>query len=93
MTYVDTARKKKNGKIYERHLLRKAYRENGKIKRETIANISSCSPEEIEAIKLALQRKFTLKNQKGLLFEWLINNDSDLFSDFFSSDYFYIFMW
>jgi transposase len=60
MTYVDTARKKKNGKVYERHLLRKAYRENGKIKRVTIANISSCSPEEIFAIKLALKHKHDL---------------------------------
>ena len=60
MTYVDTARKKKNGKVYERHLLRKAYREGGKIKRETLGNISSCTPEEIAAIKLALQYKHDL---------------------------------
>ncbi len=60
MTYVDTARKKKNGKVYARHLLRRAYREGGKIKRETIANISSCTPEEIAAIKLALKYKHDL---------------------------------
>ena len=60
MTYIDTARKKKNGKVYERHLLRRAYREGGKIKRETIANISSCTPGEIATIKLALRYKHDL---------------------------------
>jgi hypothetical protein len=60
MTYVDTAEKKRNGKVYTRHLLRRAYREGGKIKRETIANISSCRPEEIAAIKLALKHKHDL---------------------------------
>jgi len=38
---------------YVRHLLRQSYRENGKVKHRTIANLSSCSAEEIEAIKLA----------------------------------------
>ena len=60
MTYIDTARKKQNGKVYERHLLRRAYREGGKIKRETIANISSCTPAEIAAMKLALKYKHDL---------------------------------
>jgi len=60
MTYVDTARKNKNGKVYERHLLRKSYREDGKVKHTTIANISSCTPEEIAAIKLALKHKHDL---------------------------------
>jgi hypothetical protein len=60
MTYIDTARKKRNGKVYERHLLRRAYRKDRKIKRETIANISSCTPGEIAAIKLALQYKHDL---------------------------------
>jgi len=60
MTYIDTARKKKNGKVYERHLLRRAYREGGKIMRETVANISSCTLGEIAAIKLALRYKHDL---------------------------------
>jgi len=45
---------------YTRFLLRESYRENGKVKHRTIANISSCSPEEIEAIRLALRYKNNL---------------------------------
>ena len=51
--HVDTA---KSGK-YVRHLLRDSFRADGKVKHRTIANISHCSPEEIRAIKLALQHK------------------------------------
>ena len=42
---------------YVRHLLRDSYRQDGKVKHRTIANLSSCTPEEIEAIKLALRHK------------------------------------
>ena len=38
-------------------LLRESYRENGKVKKRTIANLSNCTPKEIEAIKLALSYK------------------------------------
>ena len=55
--YVDEATSQ--GK-YKRYLLRESYRENGKVKHRTIANISSCSPEEIEAIRLALRHKNNL---------------------------------
>lgn len=55
--YVDIAYKKQNGKSYKRTLLRENYRDNGKVKHRTIANISKCSDDEIEAIKLALKHK------------------------------------
>jgi len=42
---------------YKRYLLRENYRENGKIKHRTIANLSKCSEEEIAAIRLALKHK------------------------------------
>ena len=45
-----------NGK-YVRYLLRENYRDNGKVKHRTIANLSRCSTEEIQAIKLALKHK------------------------------------
>ncbi|MDA8376266.1 MAG: IS1634 family transposase [Planctomycetia bacterium] len=51
--HVDTG---KSGK-YVRHLLRDSFRVDGKVKHRTIANISHCTPQEIEAIKLALQHK------------------------------------
>jgi len=57
--YVDTS--KSQGK-YVRYLLRENYRENGKIKHRTIANISRCSDEEIEAINLALKHKKDLSS-------------------------------
>ncbi len=52
--YIDKSTSK--GK-YVRYLLRENYRENGKVKHKTIANLSKCSADEIEAIKLALKHK------------------------------------
>ncbi|MBI4707595.1 MAG: IS1634 family transposase [Candidatus Omnitrophica bacterium] len=51
---------KTNKKIYDSILLRESYRENGKVKKRTIANLSHCSPEEIAAMKLALKHKESL---------------------------------
>jgi len=45
------------GNSYTRYLLRKSYCEQGKVKHDAVANLSSCSPEEIEAIRLALRHK------------------------------------
>ncbi len=50
----------RNGKTYTRHLLRETYREDGKVKHRTIANISHCADEEVEAIRLALRHKSDL---------------------------------
>ena len=55
--YLDQSVSKQYGKIYTRTLLRESYREDGKVKHHTIANLSKCSKEEIEAIKLALKHK------------------------------------
>ena len=57
-------------KIYNSVLLRESYRENGKVKKRTIANLSACSDEEVAAIRLALQNKNNLEN--------LINVDKDI---------------
>lgn len=60
--YIDTSRlQSKSGKSYVRHLLRRCYREQGKIKHETIANLSHCSAEEIQAMKLAFKHKGNLE--------------------------------
>ena len=58
--HVDTAHVRSGAKVYTRYLLRDSYRENGKIKHHTIANLSRCSPQEIAAIKLALKHKHHL---------------------------------
>ncbi|MBL7043760.1 MAG: IS1634 family transposase, partial [Pirellulaceae bacterium] len=59
--HVDSCTTKVNGKKYTRHLLRESYRENGKVKHRTLANLSHCSDEEIQAIKLALKHKHNLQ--------------------------------
>jgi len=51
--YVDTSQRK----TYTRYLLRDSFREDGKVRHRTIASLSSCSQEEIAAIKLALKHK------------------------------------
>ena len=59
--YVDRSTvRSKSGKSYTRYLLRESYRENGKVKHRTIANLSKCKPQEIEAIRLALRHKADL---------------------------------
>ena len=55
--HVDICKTKRGNKKYTRALIRESYRENGKVKKRTLANISSCSDEEIQAIKLSLQYK------------------------------------
>jgi hypothetical protein len=55
--YVDTSTTKIKGRTYKRHLLRESYREAGRVKHRTVANLSRCSPEEVEAIRLALRYK------------------------------------
>lgn len=58
--FIDTAYSVQRGKTYTRHLLRDSYREDGKVKHRTLANLSSCSDEEIAALKLALRHKGNL---------------------------------
>jgi transposase len=78
--YLDTSTIKKGDKTYTRHLLRQSYRDDGKVKHRTVANLSSCSDKEIEAIRLALRHKEDLvdilgaRERQGLSFGavWLI---------------------
>ena len=59
--YIDRSISRQNNKVYVRYLLRKNYREGGKVKHRTIANLSHCSEEEINAIRLALKHKDNLE--------------------------------
>jgi hypothetical protein len=61
--YIDTSTSQ--GK-YTRHLLRESYREDGKVKHRTIANLSSCSDDEIESIRMALKHKKDLTQLKSV---------------------------
>jgi Transposase DDE domain len=55
--FIDSSITRLNGKTYPRHLLRETYREDGKVKHRTLANLTHCKPEEVEAIRLALKHK------------------------------------
>jgi hypothetical protein len=57
----------KNGKlIYKSILLRESYRVGKKVKKRTIANLSNCSRQDIEAMKLALKYKDDLSELGSL---------------------------
>ena len=42
--FVDSSTTRLNGKVYPRHLLRESYREAGKVKHRTIANVTVLTP-------------------------------------------------
>jgi len=60
--YLDRSKITVNGKTYRRVLLRQSYRQEGKVKHRTIANLSACSDEEIKAIELAFKHKKDLRS-------------------------------
>jgi len=52
---VVTTRRQYKERVYETHLLRRSYREGGKVKNETLGNISHLPAELIEIIRRALK--------------------------------------
>lgn len=67
MYITDILTKTKSGKISHRcTLLREAYREDGKNKNRTIANLTHCDPKEVEALRLALKYKHDLSGLTSL---------------------------
>jgi hypothetical protein len=55
--HVATTRRHYKDKVYETTLLRRSYREDGKVKTETLANLSHLPPEAIEAVRASLAGK------------------------------------
>ena len=55
--YLDRSKITVRGKTYHRVLLRQSFREQGKVKHSTVANLSGCSTEEINALALAFKHK------------------------------------
>jgi len=53
--HVATTRRHYKGQVYEAHLLRRSFREDGKVKNETLGNISHLPPELIEIIRRSLK--------------------------------------
>ena len=61
MYITEVLTKTKTGQISHRCiLLRETYRENGKVKNRTLANLTHCNPQDVAALRLALQRKGAL---------------------------------
>jgi transposase len=53
--HVATTRRRYKGRLYETHLLRRSYREGGKVKHQTLGNISHLPPRVVEIIRAALR--------------------------------------
>src|ERR1019366_4478357 len=52
--HVATTRRHYKGKVYESTLLRRSYRQGGKVRNETVGNLSHLPGEVIEAIRAML---------------------------------------
>ena len=55
--HVATTRRQHKDKVYETHLLRRSFREGGKVKNETLANLSHLAPETLALIRESLAGK------------------------------------
>lgn len=53
--HVATTKRTRNGKVYVTHLLRRSYREGGKVKHQTLGNLSHLPPDLIETIRRRLR--------------------------------------
>src|SRR3989304_4972849 len=63
--HVVTARREYKGRVYEAHLLRRTYREGGKVKNETLANLSRLPAETIELVRRSLRGEQVLSARGG----------------------------
>ncbi len=64
--HVATTRRQHKDKVYETHLLRRSYRENGKVKNETLANLSYLPAATIQLIRESLAGKSHVIVGEGL---------------------------
>ncbi|MGH9200578.1 MAG: IS1634 family transposase [Vicinamibacterales bacterium] len=53
--HVVTTKREYNGKVYQTHLLRRSYREDGKVKNETVGNLSHLPAAVIDLVRRALK--------------------------------------
>ena len=53
--HVATTRRKYKDRVYETHLLRRTYREDGKVKHETLGNLSHLPPAALDAVRRVLK--------------------------------------
>lgn len=67
--HVVTNRVRRGDREYSSHLLRRSYREGGKVRKETLANLSHLPDEVIELIRGALQGRRYLDADQGFAIE------------------------
>jgi len=53
-------------RVYQRHLLRRSYRDDGKVRKETLANLSHLPDNAIEAVRLTLAGKALIDAGAGV---------------------------
>jgi hypothetical protein len=63
--HVVTTRRQYKDKVYEATLLRRSYREGGKVKNETLANLSHLPKDAIEAVRACLGGKALVEAGEG----------------------------
>src|SRR4029453_1963008 len=64
--HVVTTRGEYKGRVYEAHLLRRTYREGGKVRNETLANLSRLPRETIELVRRSLRGEQFLSAAEGV---------------------------
>jgi transposase len=55
--HVVTTESRRKGKVYRAHLLRRSFREGGKVKKETVANLTPLGDEVVELLRSVLRGK------------------------------------
>src|SRR5438034_8849797 len=63
--HVVTTRREYKGRVYEAHLLRRTYREGGRVKNETLANLSRLPRETVELVRRSLRGEQFLSRVDG----------------------------
>lgn len=65
--HVATTRRHYKDKTYETHLLRRSYRQDGKVKSETLGNLSHLPPEALELVRGSLSGKSYLETDANVV--------------------------
>ena len=64
--HVVTTKRRYKDRVYTTHLLRRSYREHGKVKNETVGNLSHLPDSVVELVRLALSGKSFVPAQTAL---------------------------
>ena len=67
--HVVTTRRKYKDRVYETHLLRRTFRENGKVKNETLANLSHLPPDALDAVRRILHGEHLVADAEAFRIE------------------------